>query len=101
MKIKVCSEEIEPMFKIGDLVTGVDRSYQRSIYKVIKHVDGHSVQLLFIHLGFSIHNKVEITYPRLKTKFRLATDEEIGLSMIGYSLKLYLMYLTIVLLNLD
>jgi len=71
-------------FKIGDLVTGTARHYERSIYRLIKDLDGHEG----IYRIVSYKGKVfkddpsngKLDYNREHSEFRLPTWMEIKIS---------------------
>ena len=86
-------------FKPGDLVTGKDRSYKRSIYKMLEETENPEVGLFeYQSLGFDVvqswkDNKARISqYQVLRTydEFRFANDEELKDSKsakVNYSLR--------------
>ena len=76
------------MFKVGDFVTGEDRSYKRSIYKVIRirSIEEGEFDIEFLCLNGSTALEYEdatLSKRRLIKDFRLATvlDEELSLGI--------------------
>lgn len=82
---------MDDLFKVGDLVTGKDRSYKRSIYKVISH-EGEMLSLKLVcfdgALGIGKHGDFQKARPA--GKFRLATSEEVY-SELAYAYKVHLL----------
>jgi hypothetical protein len=76
------------MFNIGDYVTGKDRSYKRSIYKVVQFIDSETFRLQFIALSGRLGTDKDMNDRPIDT-FRLATQaevhEELGCAL-GYNL---------------
>jgi hypothetical protein len=79
------------MFKVGDLVTGVDRSYKRSIYKYVKSVETFPEEYgwyEFVSLNGNVvqmwkdrgADATQYLFLRLNDEFRLATPAEINSS---------------------
>ena len=68
---------MERIFCLGDFVTGIDRSYRRSIYEVIG-LHGTDLILAFRSLE-KIHTDHKIGYLCIRSAkaMRLATDEEL------------------------
>ena len=80
-------------FKVGALVTGVDRSYRRSIYQVVNTV-GHLMTLRFICIdgqhSYSHGGKhQEHLSERLVSDFRLATKKEVFYEL-GFAHRVFL-----------
>lgn len=75
--------------KIGDYVTGIDRSYPRSIYEVIGHAVVSDVEFpnpALILKFYSYYGFCESSAPTLvrpQENFRLATKQEIWDSLTG------------------
>lgn len=79
---------------VGDLVTGIDRSYKRSIYKVLKINSDEfdkmrTMDLQFICLDGQLGTSKDISRGRIVAEFRLASkqevDRELGMAL-GYQL---------------
>lgn len=85
------------MFKIGDYVTGVDRSYKRSIYRVNHIVDSYYFDLAFICLNGRLGKPEDILGDRNIVDFRLALAEEIS-EELGFALKMNLIRMVAVLI---
>jgi len=61
--------------KVGDLITGTDRSYRRSIYRIVAiYPHGHVDLEMFC---YDCHRGQGEKYERIMDEFRLATDAEI------------------------
>lgn len=75
--------------KVGDLVTGMDRSYERSIYEVVQIEDNMIFATLFSFGGLkedspSFRNFSQTAKPIGEVKeFRHALEEEIKISLSG------------------
>jgi hypothetical protein len=66
------------MFKHGDLVTGIDRTFIRSIYKFIDDIDGDLGRYeIFAYKGRTDFRNEPTMYNRLHSDFRMATKLEI------------------------
>lgn len=63
-------------FQVGDYVTGINRTYKRSIYKICDLKDKNSFTLSFVCLEGRLGHYGE-TYTRDPSEFRIATDKEI------------------------
>lgn len=81
------------MFKVGDIVTGVDRGYQRSLYKVISFGDPGEFNLLFMCLGGRLGRPSDISEQRAINEFRYAEPEEIK-EQLGLALSINLIRFT-------
>ena len=69
---------------VGDLITGIDRSYERSIYKVGRIVGGKAILALPISLGgYVFRDSQRLHQIGTVEQFRLATEEEIEISSTG------------------
>ncbi len=70
--------------KVGDLITGVDRNYERSIYEVVQITSENKINALPISLGgFVFKNPTRLHPIGAVEAFRLATKEEIEISSTG------------------
>ena len=70
--------------KVGDLVTGVNRSYERSIYEVVEITPENRINALPISLGGFVFKNPTKLHPIGKVEdFRLATEEEMEISSTG------------------
>lgn len=73
--------------KVGDLVTGMDRSYERSIYEVVQIENNMIIATLFSFGGLKESNMKsfsDIAKPIGEVKdFRHALEEEIKISLSG------------------
>jgi hypothetical protein len=76
----------KPMFEPGDLVTGKDRSYKRSIYKILSSTEDPDIVLVeFQSLGYKNvqmwkdngASQSSYQFFREYSEFRLATRQEI------------------------
>lgn len=65
------------MFNPGDLVTGKDRSYRRSIYKVIRVIDNHYFALKCVCFNGHFFGEDEEVQDRAMNGFRLARQGEL------------------------
>lgn len=63
--------------RLGDIVTGKDTSYKRSLYKVIKIVDEHTFDLLFMCLNGQMGRPTDISTGRQIKDFRIASSKQI------------------------
>jgi hypothetical protein len=78
------------LFKVGDYVTGLDRSYRRSIYQVVDMYDTNlnlpAFSLKFIVLNGRLGQDGEL-YERMQHEFRHAPPEEVKYELgIAYTL---------------
>jgi hypothetical protein len=82
----VRKKTVRPKFKLGDLVTGKDRSYRRSIYKMVGlSTDPEQGMFEFQSLGNQVVDAFKnqgspttmYIFLRRYDEFRHATDEEI------------------------
>ena len=70
------------MFKVGDFVIGVDQSYKRSIYEVVKYSKESPFDVIWV-IFRSLENikakkeDMQTVLIRPAVNFRLATDEEV------------------------
>lgn len=79
---------------VGDLVTGIDRSYKRSIYRVLRfNCDEfdkmRTMDLQFICLDGQLGSSKDISRGRIVAEFRLASKEEVDRELgmaLGYKL---------------
>lgn len=70
---------------VGDIITGIDRSYERSIYEV-KHIVDDRILAIPISLAGYVFKKRQDdrTDPiGFVSEFRLATEEEVVISSSG------------------
>lgn len=68
--------------KVGDYVTGIDRSYKRSIYKILKFNTDEfdkmrTADLQFICLDGQLGAPSDLSRGRIIADFRLASKEEV------------------------
>lgn len=68
------------MFKVGDYVMGLDRSYLRSLYRVHKIVNDKQFDLEFIRLGLTVGKPGEMSHDRYIKDFGLASALDIKIS---------------------
>jgi hypothetical protein len=85
-KSKLNLPKVPRPFDVGDLVTGKDRSYKRSIYKMVSTTENPIMGLFeFQSLGDSVVemykdkgvSKSQYTFPREYADFRPATRKEL------------------------
>ena len=76
-----------PQFKVGDLVTGIDRSYKRSVYKFISTTESDNIGIFeFQSLNGSVVDSYKDSkaprhtyeFSRLYSEFRLANRDELN-----------------------
>ena len=78
--------------KTGDLITGIDRSFERSIYKLLSEPNVAGEATMSCE-GFGGHMFMEYpeeqrSYERPLAEFRLATQEEIRAACFTNSVRL-------------
>lgn len=64
-------------FKVGDLVTGTDRHYERSIYRLEEDLNGEIGQYMIVSYAGKTDFPNTKAYARIHDEFRLADPIEI------------------------
>ena len=77
------------MFKVGDYVVGINTTYKRSIYRIIRFNEHGQFDLLFCAFSDRLGKPNEVSYARETDEFRLAETQEVYLD-IGFALKVNL-----------